>query len=75
VIEAVQPVLESVVTTERAEESPSADVMQMGCAEAVTGSTPNAFGQKSATVIQLEQWLSSIRERRRDQATSTNNNP
>jgi tetratricopeptide (TPR) repeat protein len=75
VIEAVQPVLESVVTTERAEESPSADVMQMGCAEAATGSTPNVFGQKSATVIQLEQWLSSIRERRRDQATSTNNNP
>lgn len=75
VIESVQPAQESVVTTENAEESLSADVMQRDCSGAGTDSATIVPEQKSATVIQLEQWLSSIRERRRDQTASTNNNP
>jgi tetratricopeptide (TPR) repeat protein len=75
VIESVQPALQSVVTAEKVDDPPSAGVMQRDPSEAATDGAAIAPELKSATVIQLEQWLSLIRERRRDQTTSTNNNP
>jgi tetratricopeptide (TPR) repeat protein len=74
-IESVQPAPESAVTAENEEESPSAGVIQRDRSEATTDSAATAPEQKSAPVVLLEQWLSFIRERRRDQTASTNNNP
>jgi hypothetical protein len=48
--------------------------MQRDRPEAVTDSATISPERKSATVIQLEQWLSLIQDRRRDHTTSTNNN-
>jgi len=48
--------------------------MQRDRPEAATDSATIAPEQKSATVIQLEQWLNLIQDRRRDHTTSTNNN-
>jgi tetratricopeptide (TPR) repeat protein len=74
VIESVQLAPESAVTMDKAEEPLPADVMQRDRSEAATDSATIASEQKSATVIQLEQWLSLIQDRRRDHTTSTNNN-
>lgn len=74
VIESVQLASESAVTMEKAEEPRYVDVMQRDRPEAATDSATIAPEQKSATVIQLEQWLSLIQDRRRDHTTSTNNN-
>ena len=74
VIESVQLAPESAVTMEKAEEPVYVDIMQRDRQVSATDSATIASEQKSATVIQLEQWLSLIRDRRRDQTTSTNNN-
>ncbi len=74
VTESVQLAPESAVAMGKAEEALSADVMQRDRPETATDSATIAPEQKSATVIQLEQWLSLIRDRRRDHAASTNNN-
>lgn len=71
-IEFVQPVSESVTRVERAEAPQSTAVVQEDASVVVTDCAGISPEQKSAVVIQLEQWLISIRERRRDQTTSTN---
>jgi tetratricopeptide (TPR) repeat protein len=74
VVESVQPAPESAVTMEKAEEARSVDIMQRDRPVAVADSAVTAPVQKSATVIQLEEWLSLIQDRRRNHSTSTNNN-
>lgn len=74
VIESVQPASESAVTMEKAEVPLYVDIMQQDRPEAATDSATIASEQKSARVIQLEQWLSLIRDRRRDHTALTNNN-
>ncbi|MBY0246986.1 MAG: tetratricopeptide repeat protein [Nitrospiraceae bacterium] len=72
---ASQPASESAVTMEKVEEPRYVDIMQRDRPEAATDRATITPEQKSATVIQLEQWLSLIRGRRRDRTASTNNNP
>lgn len=74
VVESVQPAPDSAVTMEKAAEALIVDIMQRDRPKAVTDSALTAPAQKSATVIQLEQWLSLIQERRRNHTASTNNN-
>lgn len=74
-IESVQLASESAVTMENVEEPRYVDIMQRDRPEAATDSATIAPEQRSATVIQLEQWLSLIRDRRRDHTASTINNP
>jgi len=74
VLESVQLASESAVTMEKVEEPLYVDIMQRDRPEAATDSATIAPEQKSATVIQLEQWLSLIGDRRRDHTASTNNN-
>lgn len=71
-IEFVQPVSESVTTVEKAEAPQSTAVVQEDASVVVTDCAGISPELKSAVVIQLEQWLISIRERRRDQTASTN---
>ena len=72
-IEFVHPAPESVAAMENAKEPQPTAVIQGGHGGVTTESAAISPEQKSATVIQLEQWLTSIRARRRDPAASTDN--
>ena len=72
-IESVHPAPESVAAMENAKEPQSTAVIQGDHGDVMTESAAISPEQKSATVIQLEQWLTSIRARRRDPAASTDN--
>jgi tetratricopeptide (TPR) repeat protein len=74
VIESVQPACDSVAAVEKTKEPQPAAVIQGEGSEATTESAAIFPEQKSDTVIQLEQWLTSIRARRRDQAVSADKN-
>ncbi|MDH4098528.1 MAG: tetratricopeptide repeat protein [Nitrospira sp.] len=72
-IEFVHPAPESVAAMENAKEPQPTAVIQGGHWGVTTESAAISPEQKSATVIQLEQWLTSVRARRRDPAASTDN--
>ena len=70
--EFIQSASESVATVEKAEALQAATVGKGDASVVVTDCAEISPEQKSPVVIQLEQWLISIRERRRDQTASTN---
>jgi tetratricopeptide (TPR) repeat protein len=73
-VEPVRPVSEAGTTSEPREERQSAGVLQEKHPESPTGGAAASLDHKSATMIRLEEWLTSIQARRRHPGASSDKN-